>query len=363
MARRAQDGEASRTGSRESESGVGSGAAIPISPWASAVNPIRIGVSACLLGQQVRFDGGHKRNDFLAGTFGKFVEFVPFCPEMALGLGVPRESLRLVRDESAPSERSSSGSAVSARMIGNRSGADMTDAMRALANKRVEEFSHAGLSGYVLKKDSPSCGMERVRVYAADGMPARDGRGLFAEALIAAMPNLPVEEEGRLSDARLRENFIERVFAYYRMSAFFDAGWKIGGLVAFHTVHKLTLMAHSPRAYAEMGRLVAEAKRIGAAEMRERYESEFMAAMRKLATPARHANVMHHMAGYLREYLDADGRREVLGLIEDYRAGLVPLIVPLTLIGHHVRRFDIAYLKAQTYLEPHPKELMLRNHV
>ena len=330
----------------------------PETRWASAAGPIRIGVSSCLLGEEVRFDGGHKRNEFLIETFGKFVEFVPFCPEMALGLGAPRESLRLVRDESEPEDP-----ARGVRLVGNRSGVDMTEAMQALASERACALVNVGLSGYVLKKDSPTCGMERVRVYTANGMPSRGGRGLFAEALIAAMPNLPVEEEGRLSDARLRENFIERVFAYYQMRAFFDAGWKVGGLVAFHTVHKLTLMAHSPHAYAEMGRMVAEAKRVPAAEMRERYESEFMAAMSKLATPARHVNVMHHMAGYLREHLDADGRREMLGLIEDYRNGLVPLVVPLTLIRHHVRRFDIAYLKAQTYLEPHPKELMLRNHV
>ncbi len=324
------------------------------------LGPIRIGVSACLLGQEVRFDGGHKRNDFLTGTLGNSVEFVAVCPEVDIGLGTPRESLRLVRDDSG-----------AVRMIANKSRADVTDTMRAYAERRAAALERDDLSGYVLKKDSPSCGMERVRIYGRAGMPARDGRGLFAEALIRRQPNLPVEEEGRLNDPGLRENFIERVFAYHRMRALFAARdiharhlqWTVGALVAFHTAHKLTLMAHSPRAYAELGRLVADSKRIERAELRDRYSAEFMAALRKLATPARHVNVMQHIAGYLRERCDADSRRELMEVIEEYRRETVPLVVPLTLIRHWVRRFDIAYLKGQTYLEPHPRELMLRNHV
>jgi len=313
---------------------------------------IRIGVSACLLGQEVRFDGGHKRNDFLTGTLGDFVEFVAVCPEIDIGLGIPRESLRLVR---------SGDGAV--RMVANKSGADLTEAMNAYAERRVAALEREDLSGYVLKKDSPSCGMERVRVYGRTGMPMRDGRGLFAAALIRRLPNLPVEEEGRLNDPNLRENFIERVFAYHRMRALFAVRWTAGALVAFHTAHKLTLMAHSPRAYAVLGRLVADSKRVARAELRERYSAEFMAALKKLATPARHVNVMQHIAGYLRDRCDADSRRELMEVIEEYRRAMVPLVVPLTLIRHWVRRFDIAYLKGQTYLEPHPRELMLRNHV
>jgi uncharacterized protein YbgA (DUF1722 family)/uncharacterized protein YbbK (DUF523 family) len=317
--------------------------------------PIRIGVSACLLGQEVRFDGGHKRNDFLTGTLRDFVEFVAVCPEVDIGLGIPRESLRLVRDDSG-----------AVRMIANKSGADVTDAMSAYAERRAAALERDDLSGYVLKKDSPSCGMERVRICGRAGMPVRDGRGLFAEALIRRLPNLPVEEEGRLNDPNLRENFIERVFAYHRMRALFaarDIRWTAGALVAFHTTHKLTLMAHSPRAYAELGRLVADSKRLERAELRERYSAAFMAALKKLATPARHVNVMQHIAGYLHDRCDADSRRELMEVIEEYRRATVPLVVPLTLIRHWVRRFDIAYLKGQTYLEPHPRELMLRNHV
>ena len=316
---------------------------------------IRIGVSACLLGQEVRFDGGHKRSDFLTGTLAGFVEFVAVCPEVDIGLGIPRESLRLVRNDSG-----------AVRLVANKSGADLTDTMSAYAERRAAALEREDLSGYVLKKDSPSCGMERVRIYGHAGMPARDGRGLFAEALIRRLPNLPVEEEGRLNDPNLRENFIERVFAYHRLRALFamrNPRWTAGALVAFHTAHKLTLMAHSPRAYAELGRLVAASKRIERAELCERYSAEFMAAMKKLATPARHVNVMQHIAGYLRDRCDADSRRELTEVIEEYRRATVPLVVPLTLIRHWVRRFNIAYLKGQTYLEPHPRELMLRNHV
>jgi len=314
--------------------------------------PIRIGVSSCLLGQEVRFDGGHKRNDFLTGTLGGFVEFVAVCPEVDIGLGIPRESLRLIRGDNR-----------AVRMVANKSGADLTDTMNTYAVRRAAALEREDLSGYVLKKDSPSCGMERVRTYRGAGMPVRDGRGLFAEALIRRLPNLPVEEEGRLNDPHLRENFIERVFAYHRMRALFTSRWTAGALVAFHTAHKLTLMAHSPRAYAKLGRLVADSKRVERAELRGRYSAEFMAAMKKLATPARHVNVMQHIAGYLRDRCDSDSRRELMEVIEEYRRATVPLVVPLTLIRHWVRRFDIAYLKGQTYLEPHPRELMLRNHV
>jgi uncharacterized protein YbgA (DUF1722 family)/uncharacterized protein YbbK (DUF523 family) len=313
--------------------------------------PIRIGISACLLGQEVRFDGGHKRSDFLVDVFGPFVEFVPVCPEVEVGLGVPRETLRLVRD----------GDEV--RLLGNKSGADRTVAMRRYSDRRTAALTHDDLSGYVLKKDSPSCGMERVRTHAVSGIPARDGRGLYADALMRLFPNLPIEEEGRLNDPRLRDNFIERVFAYRRLRTFFAGRWTTGGLVALHTAHKLQLLAHAPRACAELGQMVANASMIARGELRDRYETEFMGALRKIATPARHINVLQHMAGYFRDRLDTESRSELASVIEDYRAGLVPLIVPITLMRHHVRTLDIGYLKGQVYLEPHPKELMLRNHV
>ena len=316
--------------------------------------PIRIGVSSCLLGEQVRFDGGHKRSDFLTETLGRFVEFVPVCPELEIGLGVPRESIRLVR-------RPDHADAI--RLVGNKTGHDHTDKMHAFAARRTAALGREELSGYVLKKDSPSCGMERVRVYGPSGMATRDGAGLFASALTRRYPSLPVEEEGRLNDSHLRENFVERVFAYRRLRSFFSARWTIGGLVQFHTAHKLVLMAHSPKAYSELGRFVANAKRLARDQMRDDYELAFMDALKKLATTARHTNVLHHMLGYLRGHLDATARAELVTLIDDYRRGLVPLIVPITLFRHYIREFDIAYLRGQVYLEPHPKELMLRNHV
>jgi uncharacterized protein YbgA (DUF1722 family)/uncharacterized protein YbbK (DUF523 family) len=324
--------------------------------WARGIDrPIRIGVSSCLLGRRVRYDGGHKRDPFLTDLLGPFVEWVPVCPEVELGLGIPRPAVRLVRD--------ARGAGV--RLVEERSGADHTAAMRALAVRRARELGRHELSGYVWKKDSPSCGMERVRIWPAsgEGPPSRDGRGLFADVLIEHMPTLPVEEEGRLHDARLRESFVERVFAYRRLRSLFAARFGIGDLVEFHTAHKLALLAHSQKAYAELGRLVAGAKGIPRADLRLRYETAFMAALATPATPKRHANVLLHALGHLRGRLDADSRAELASSIEGYRAGLVPLVVPITLLRHHVRALGIDYLAGQVYLDPHPRELMLRNHV
>ena len=312
---------------------------------------LRVGISSCLLGQQVRFDGGHKRDAFLVDTLGAFVEWVPVCPEVELGLGTPREALRLVRKADA------------VWMVNTRSGRDISGEMRAFARTRVEALAVEGLVGYVLKKDSPSCGMERVRIYGESGMAEKNGRGLFAEALIARFPQLPVEEEGRLSDPRLRENFVERIFAYARLSAFFERRWTVGGLVEFHTAHKLTLLSHSPEIYYGMGRLVAGATSMNRSELDAQYRERFMEALARLATTRKHVNVLTHMLGHFKQLLDAGDRAELAASIEDYRLGLVPLVVPVTLFTHHVRRHKVAYLAGQVYLDPHPRELMLRNHV
>ena len=311
---------------------------------------VRIGVSSCLLGCKVRFDGGHKKDDFLVDTFGRWVEWVPVCPEVEVGMGTPRESVRLVRE----------GDGV--RMVAPKSGRDWTEAMRSYARSRVAELSGRELCGYVLKKDSPSCGMERVKVYGAR-MPTRSGRGVFAEALLERFPNLPVEEEGRLCDPHLRDNFVERVFAYRRLRSFFAGRWTLGGLVAFHTAHKLQLMAHAPAAYASLGRLVGGAKASPRHELRARYEDAFMQGLKVIATARRITNVLQHILGYFKTLLDPVSRAELLALIDDYRRGLVPLVVPVTLVRHYVRLHGVGYLSGQTYLEPHPRELMLRNHV
>ena len=317
----------------------------------------KIGISACLLGQEVRFDGGHKRDRFLTDVLGPHVEWVPICPEVEMGLGTPREPLRLVRV---------GGNAAPLRMITTRTGIDHTDGMNRWARTRLDALEREApdLCGYVLKKDSPSCGMERVKTFGGErGSPERNGRGLFAAALIDRFPSLPVEEEGRLSDSRLRENFIERIFAYRRLRDVFAVRWTVGDLVRFHTAHKMSLLAHSTVRYNVLGRLVAAASKRPRREVRDEYQREFMATLSLMATPRRHANVLTHMLGHMKKALDADSKQELLQSIDDYREGLVPLIVPVTLVRHHVRKHGIEYLLNQVYLDPHPREMMLRNHV
>jgi len=313
-------------------------------------DPVRVGISACLLGQKVRYDGGHKRDGFLVDTFGRFLEWVPVCPEVEVGMGVPRPAIRLQRGEGE------------VRLVDPKNGKDWTEPMLAYAQTKVEALAGLGLCGFVLKKDSPSCGMERVKVYGG-GMPRKEGVGLFARVLMARFPHLPVEEEGRLCDPRLRENFVERVFAYHRLQRLLRGGFRVGDLVAFHTAHKLRLMAHDPKLYQELGRLVAGAKALPREVVAERYTATFMSCLRKLATRPRHTNVLQHMAGYFKDRLGKTEKQELAELIRDYYRGLVPLVVPLTLVRHYVRLLDVHYLAGQTYLEPHPKELMLRNHV
>jgi uncharacterized protein YbgA (DUF1722 family)/uncharacterized protein YbbK (DUF523 family) len=322
----------------------------PRPPWHDE-QPIRIGISSCLLGNAVRWNGGHKRDPFLVDQLARFVEWVPVCPEVEVGMGVPRETVQLVVRDGA------------VHMVAGRSGEDWTARMRAFAGRRVGVLEGLDLCGFVLKKASPSCGLERVPVRDERGTRRKSGRGLFAEALVGAQELLPVEEEGRLHDPRLRENWIERVFAYRRLRSLFTGRWSRRGLVAFHTAHKLQLMAHAPGRHAELGRVVAEAKALGRTAARARYERGFMEALGRIATPRRHVNVLHHVLGFLRDGLDDADRHELLGLIEDYGRGLLPLVVPITLIRHHVARLGISYLADQVYLEPHPRELMLRNHV
>lgn len=312
----------------------------------------RLAISACLLGERVRFDGGHKRDGFLVETLGQFVDWVPVCPEVESGMGAPRESMRLVQHAGRE-----------LRLVTNKTGQDHTGSMRRYARRRLEELAGDDLCGFVLKKDSPSCGLERVKVYGAAGMPVRSGRGLFADALVSRFPLLPVEDEGRLNDPHLRENFVERVFAYRRLTTLFASRWSMGDIVRFHAVHKLTLMAHQPRAYQRLGRLVASGKSMVRRQFQDAYSSAFMAALGAMATPRRHANVLQHMLGYFKKTLDRESRAELLALIEDYAHERVPLVVPLTLFGHHIRRCGVTYLADQTYLQPHPAELMLRNHV
>jgi len=311
----------------------------------------RLGISACLLGQKVRFDGGHKQDAFLCETFGRFVEWIAVCPEIEVGMSVPRETVRLFGAPSDP------------KMIAERSGRDWTIAMKRFAAIRTNELADLKLSGYVFKKNSPSCGVERVRVYDPKNMPARRGRGLFAAAVMTRLPLLPVEEEGRLNDPVLRENFIERVFAYQRWQEALAGAKSARALVDFHTRHKFLLLAHSERHYRRLGRLVAGVKKTSLRETYEEYGRIFMEGLAVSASAKKHANVLDHLMGFFSDRLSAAERREWVELIRDFRAQLVPLVVPITLIHHYVKKYAVDYLAAQVYLAPSPKELMLRNHV
>jgi len=308
--------------------------------------PLRIGISSCLLGNEVRYDGGHKRDRFLTDLPADFVEWVQVCPEVELGMGVPRPPLRLVRE------------AGEVRMVEIDSRRDHTRAMERHSARRVGELRKLGLSGYILKRASPSCGMERVEIHRATGMPESSGRGLFAAALLDACPLLPVEEEGRLKDLRLRENFIERVFAYRRLRALFRGRWSHGRIVAFHTAHELQIMAHSPSAHRELGRMVASLGELTRRDFRARYQAGFMAALSGMATPRRNANVLRHAAGCLGESLDPESRDELGQLIQDYQAERVPLALPITLLRHHAHHQGVDYLERQIFLDPHPMELV-----
>lgn len=312
---------------------------------------IKIGVSTCLLGEKVRFDGGHKNNRYITQTLSHFFEFVPVCPETECGLGIPRESMRLVGDVNHP------------RLITNKSRIDHTDQMQRWAVGKLEALEKEDLCGFIFKKDSPSSGLYRVKVYNDKGQPVKSGRGVFAAAFTARFPRIPVEDEGRLNDPMLRENFIERVFALKRWREALTKKRTTGNLVEFHTREKLLLMAHSPKHYREMGCLVASGKQIKPTELYQRYEALLFKALELKGTVSKHTNVLMHIMGYFKKQLTADEKKEVLELIENYRGGHLPLIVPITLMNHFVRKYRQPYLSEQIYLNPHPIDLQLRNLV
>jgi uncharacterized protein YbgA (DUF1722 family)/uncharacterized protein YbbK (DUF523 family) len=312
---------------------------------------IKLGVSTCLLGEKVRYDGGHKHNRYITQTLGQFFDFVPVCPESECGLGIPREAMRLVGDVGNP------------RLITSKTHIDHTDKMRLWASNRLNALAKEDLCGFVFKKDSPSSGLHRVKVYNDKGQPVNNGRGLFAAAFTARFPRIPVEEEGRLNDPVLRENFIERVFAMKRWREALQRNRTMGNLVDFHTREKLFIMAHSLKHYREMGRLVAVGKKIKTADLYNRYEALLFKALELKGTASKNTNVLMHILGYFKKQLSADEKQEVLELIQNYRMGHLPLIVPVTLMNHFVRKYRQPYLSIQTYLNPHPIDLQLRNHV
>ncbi len=312
---------------------------------------IKIGISSCLLGNHVRFDGGHKLDRFLVGTLGQYVEYVPVCPEVEVGFPVPREALRLVGNYESP------------RLVTTHTREDHTERMVTWSRKRVRELEGEGLCGFIFKSNSPSSGMERVKVYNDKGMPEKKGTGLFARVFMNHFPLIPVEDEGRLHDPKLRENFIETIFTLKRWRETIDQGRRLGNLVAFHSNHKLLILAHSPQHYRKMGKLVAGGKSVPPVTLFSQYEAFLVEALRLKATASKNTNVLEHTLGYFKKQLTPDEKQEMLEIIQQYRSGHVPLVVPVTLINHYVRKYGEPYLSRQVYLNPHPIELQLRNHV
>ena len=311
---------------------------------------IPIGISSCLLGERVRYDGGHKGHSYITGTLGEYFEFRSFCPELAIGLGVPRKPIRLVRAE---------GKSINCVEIDNPD-KDYTEPLTSCAD--AQDGWIKSLCGYILKKDSPSCGMERVKVWGKN-MPVRDGAGIFARRMMERFPYLPVEEEGRLGDAVLRENFVQRVFVMQRWHQLVDSGLSVGKLVDFHARHKLIIMSHDQNRYRELGRLVADIDKINLTAAADDYLLALMQALKIRATRKNHVNVLQHIQGYLKNYLDGDDKQEMVQTIENYRQGLLPLIVPITLLNHFFRKHPNDYTSNSWYMNPYPAELCLQNQI
>lgn len=320
----------------------------------AAADVIQVGISRCLLGDEVRYDGQHKRSRFAVDVLGQHLSFVAVCPEVELGMPIPREPVRL--------ERAGAGSEASPLMVAPASGTDWTSKMNRFVGRRVRDLAKLDLSGFILQQKSPSCGMERVKVYGKNGMPRPVGSGLFAAELKRQLPLLPLEEEGRLNDPNLRENFLVRVFAYARLQKLFRQRWNRKQMIDFHADHKYLLMAHSPHKLKQLGQLVGEIKQHSAEDFRRRYAEGFMQTLALHATVRKNVNVMQHMMGHLKKVLAAPAKQSVLQAIDDYHRGLVPLIAPLTLLRHCFTLHPDEYLLRQVYLNPHPKECMLRNH-
>ncbi len=306
---------------------------------------IPVGISSCLLGQPVRFDGGHKCDAYIVGTLAEFFDFKPFCPEVAIGMSIPRPSIQLVKV----------GQEI--RGLGvKKPGLDVTSQLQDYAHG--QKSAHAGLCGYILKKDSPSCGMERVKVYT-DNQPYKSGVGLYAEIMMKNNPLLPVEEEGRLGDPKLRENFVQRVFVLHRWQQLLAEGLSPNGLTRFHARHKLVIMSHGN--YVDLGQLLAGVSKSNVNDIADIYISRLMQLLKKVVQRKDHVNVMQHIQGYLKKKLSPDDKAELCEVIERYRKGHVPLIVPLTLLQHHFRKNPDPYIEDSYYMSPYPQELQLIN--
>ncbi|NCD31817.1 MAG: DUF1722 domain-containing protein [Spartobacteria bacterium] len=313
---------------------------------------IRLGISSCLMGEKVRYDGQHKLDHYLRDELGSFVEYIPVCPEAESGFSIPREAMRLVGDISNP------------RLFTVNSKVDVTQKMTQWIAMRIKQLEGARLDGYIFKSKSPSSGMERIKVYPSPegGMPTKKGVGLFARAFMDHFPTLPVEDEGRMHDPVLRENFIERVFVHARWQTFLGGKPDKAGLIAFHRRHKLLLMAHDVASYRSIGKMVAQLSKADVDTFLVEYIALLMKGLSHKATLAKNTNVLQHIMGYFKKQLSHDEKQEAVELIQQYHDGLIPLIVPVTLLNHYVRKYQTEYLLDQYYLHPHPAELKLRNH-
>ena len=311
---------------------------------------IKIGISACLLGHDVRWDGESKQDRFITDTLGEYLEFVPVCPEMECGLGTPRDSLRL------------EGSLENLRLVTRTEKIDHTERMRTWGKKKIKELTKEDLCGYIFKSKSPSCGMERIPVYQESGPATKKGIGIFARLFLEAFPRLPAEDDGRLHDPKLRENFIETLFTLKRWRAAKHPPYKIKNLIDFHTENKLLILSHDQKIYRQMGKLVAAGNAMPAEDIFDQYETLLIDALRLTTTAKKNINVLMHMMGFFKKHITAEEKQELLDIIEKYRAGTVPLIVPVTLFNHYARKYRQPYLQSQTYLHPHPISLKLRNH-
>ena len=313
---------------------------------------IKIGVSSCLIGEKVRWNGDHKQDRYVREILSRYFEYIPVCPEVEVGMGVPRETVALYGDPEKPS------------MISKKTQTDWTKPMEKYIKSRINTLSADDLCGYIFKSKSPSCGMSRVPLYSEFGShKVKHGPGMFANAFINSFPLVPTEDEGRLNDPRIRENFIVRVFSFKRFNLLLNQKFSLGKWVKFHTQHKFLLLAHSRKHYDDLGELVAHSKTIKPSELKKKYGELFMEALTSKSTPKKNTDVLLHMMGFLKKLLTKIEKEDILSTIEDYRSEILPLIVPVTLIRHQVKKHNIEYLHDQVYLNPHPKELMLLNHV
>ncbi len=312
---------------------------------------IKVGISSCLLGQEVRFDGGHKHDKLCTNTLSAYFDFVSECPEVSIGLGIPRKPIRLIGNTKAPRAVATHDNEL-----------DYTNKLMAFGEQKAKQ--HQQICGYIFMKNSPSCGLFRVKVYGENGYPEKGGgRGIYAKAITDANPLLPVEESGRLTDPPLRENFITRVFAYHNWQQIVEAGLSHKAILDFHVRYKYCLMAHSPADYSKLGQMLADAGKSDPVVLGQRYFNLLMAALTQVATRKTHSNVLMHLQGYLKKSLSSDEKQELTKIIDQYRIDQLPLIVPITLLKHHFANHPDPYISKQAYLQPYPEDLSLRNAI